>query len=283
MVDLIHVHFADDVERHDERLLGAERGVAAVEEAEVAVLEEQHDGVGVVGFVLGLRLGLRGEGVFAALVGARGDDLLIRAEDAEVELRVAGDVRLDKRDGVAGLDGDALLHLGLAVGLAQERPAQVLRVAVGAGLGEALVVERADGHEGSELRRAAEVVNVEVRDDDMVNALQARDFGGELVDAPGVAPAGIAGVNEHGLALRRDDERGATAFRVHPVDVEGFVGLARASSGGGKEQHSNEKSRKEDVHGGRFCGTRPLAATGKNSLAFAFARAARCGKLRASR
>ena len=240
MVDLIHVDGANDVVRDDERLLGAEGRVAAVEEAEVAVLQEQDDGVGVVGFVLGLRLGLGGEGIFAALIRARRDDFLVGTNHAQVEFGIAGHVGLLERDQVPGLDRRAFLHLRVAVRLADDRPARVGGVVVGIREREALVVQGADRHQVRQLREAAEVIDVKVRDDDVIDALQARDFRGDLMNALGIAAAGVAGVDEHRLAFGRDDERGAAALGVHPVNVERFVREAGARGHGEQEREQGE-------------------------------------------
>lgn len=73
--------------------------------------------------------------------------------------------------------------------------------------------------------------------DEEVDFLQAGGFGGDLVDAAGIARAGVAGVDEDGFAGGRDNEGGAAAFGINPVDVEG----ARRGAQAGREEECDEE------------------------------------------
>ena len=75
------------------------------------------------------------------------------------------------------------------------------------------------------------MVGVEVGDQERVDFLDAGGFGGGC-NADGVASAvaGIASVDQQGLAGGRDDESGLAPFDIDEINVEGFGGL-----GGGGE------------------------------------------------
>ncbi len=64
------------------------------------------------------------------------------------------------------------------------------------------------------------MVDVKVRDDEVVDLLHTGDLGGGFVQSPGIAPPRHAGVDEDRLAGGSDDERAAAALDVHPVNVE---------------------------------------------------------------
>ena len=138
VVDLIDIDGADEVVGGDEFGLEVPGEVAAVEEAEVAELEDEGGAVGVVGHVLGLLGDFEFQRVFAHLVGARGDELLVGDEAAEFEF---GTVGLLEGKGVAGFEGDAAVGLDVAVGFDEEGPAGVFGVVVGVGLGDAFVAD----------------------------------------------------------------------------------------------------------------------------------------------
>jgi hypothetical protein len=70
----------------------------------------------------------------------------------------------------------------------------------------AVVVDDADGDECREAGSAAEVVEVIVGADEVVDFFEAGDFGGDVEDAIGVALAGVAGVDEDGFIGGGDDE-----------------------------------------------------------------------------
>ena len=72
-----------------------------------------------------------------------------------------------------------------------------------------------------------------MRDDEMIDLLHAGDLGGDFVNAPGVASARHAGVDEDRLAGGGDDQRAAAALNVYPVNVEclGILGDCRAGDG----------------------------------------------------
>ena len=228
VVDLIDIDGTDKVVGSDELGLEIPGEVAAVEETEVAVLEHEGGAVGVVGHVLGLLRDFEFQRVLTHLVGAGSDEFLIGDEAAEFKF---GAVGLLEREGVAGLEGDAAVGLEVAIGFDDQGPAGVFGVVVGVGLGDAFVADGPDRHEAGEFGRAAEVVDVKMGGDEEVDFLQAGGFGGDLVDAAGIADAGIAGVDEDGFAGGGDDEGGAAAFGIDPVNVEGAVGGAQEGRG----------------------------------------------------
>ena len=229
VVHLVEIHGADDVGRTDELLLHVPSEIAAVEKSERAKLKHQHDAVRIVGLVLRFRRNGAAERVRGHRPGRRSDEFLIRAEAAERDCRAAG--RLLQRDRFTCGDGHALLHFCVAIRLAEDGPELVRAARVRVVRGDAFVIQRADGHERREVREPAEMIHMEVRDDDMIDPLQPRDLRGDLVDARRIAFAGIAGVHEHGFALRRDDERRAAALGINPVDVEGAAAFLRATGG----------------------------------------------------
>ena len=108
-------------------------------------------------------------------------------------------------------------------------------------VGQAFVVEGADGHEFGEFSKAAEVVDMEVGDDDVIDARET-GLGGGVVDAGGVATAGVAGVDEDGFAGGGDKESGTAAFGVDPVDAQRGSGFffCKEGEGGGCDEGGEE-------------------------------------------
>ena len=82
-----------------------------------------------------------------------------------------------------------------------------------------MIHEIANREVGRHLGRAADVVEVVVRRDEVVDLLQTRVRRGGG-DAPGVNGARMAGIDEHRLAGRRNQQRGGAAFDVDVVDVQ---------------------------------------------------------------
>ena len=84
-----------------------------------------------------------------------------------------------------------------------------------------VVNEFLDWQFAHQLHHAANMVDVEMRDQDIIELL---DLGvlGDLGDSSRVAAAksGPARVHEHGLARRRDDQRGLAAFHVHEIQFQ---------------------------------------------------------------
>ena len=156
-----------------------------------------------------------------------------------------------ERNLVAGIEHDPAVGLELEVLLARLLPALVE---------QAVVVDVADRHAGGEGGGAAEVVEVVVGGDEVVDVLHP-GLGGGLVDPAGVAVAGVAGVDQHRFAGGRDDERGGSPFDVDPDDVEAAVGLAGAKRRG--QDHEDEEKKQVAggglVHGG-WCYILPAAA-----------------------
>ncbi len=121
-------------------------------------------------------------------------------------------------------------------------------------VGQAFVVEGTDGHEFGEFSEPAEVVDMEVSDDNVVDAREAGLDGG-VVDAGGVATAGVAGVDEDGFAGGGDEERGAAAFGVDPVDAESGSVLFDGQEGeGGGCGEGGEEGEAGGHDGGEFMG-----------------------------
>jgi hypothetical protein len=88
-----------------------------------------------------------------------------------------------------------------------------------------------------DLGRAAEMIAVKMREQEVIDAREAGGFrGGD--DARRIAPAGIAGVDQHGLAGGRDEEGRATTLGIDPVGVEGSGFLV------GEERHREARSEK---------------------------------------
>ena len=95
-----------------------------------------------------------------------------------------------------------------------------------------MIDEGADGQLAGELRHAAHVVLVEVRDQQVIDCLHAGVLGGRG-DAVGVAAvvAGPAGIDQHGFAGGRHEERGLTAFDIDEVDLEILGGGEQGGAG----------------------------------------------------
>lgn len=83
------------------------------------------------------------------------------------------------------------------------------------------------------------MVDVEVGDDEVIDAFEAGDSGCDLVDSAGVAWAGVPCVNEHGFSAGSDEQGGAAAFRVDPIDLEAFWG-GESGEGERREKRDDE-------------------------------------------
>src|SRR5438445_3561966 len=137
-------------------------------------------------------------------------------------------VGLFQRDVFARLDDNAFVRFEFTIGFDSfEKPAVI--AAVGIVLGNAVVVNHANGHQFRQFRRPAEMVGMKMRGDEIIHFLQTGDFSGHVMNAFGIASAGISGINQHGFVRRRHDERRAAAFGVNPIDIESFVRLATLS------------------------------------------------------
>src|SRR5207245_400634 len=113
-------------------------------------------------------------------------------------------------------------------------------------LGDAVMVEMLDRHQLGEALDAAEMIQVPVRDDVVVDGAEVGAFGGDFEDAFGVALAGVAAVDQHRLTGRRDDQRGRPAFGVDEVNVEPAFGRLGPYVHGGQQQGGNEE---KSLHG----------------------------------
>ena len=108
-------------------------------------------------------------------------------------------------------------------------------------VGNAVIVNLADGDQFGQFRRAAEVVNVKMGDDEVINFFETRRWL-PVSNALRVASAGPAGINQDGLILRRDNQRRPAAFDINPINVERLV---RHSGGAGKGQCKSQNKREE--------------------------------------
>ena len=124
-------------------------------------------------------------------------------------------------------------------------------------VGQAFVVEGADGHEFGEFSKAAEVVDMEVGDDDVIDARET-GLGGGVVDAGGVATAGVAGVDEDGFAGGGDKESGTAAFGVDPVDAQRGSGFFFCQEGEGGGCYEGGEEGETGGHDGWECTRRGM-------------------------
>ena len=69
-----------------------------------------------------------------------------------------------------------------------------------------------------------------------------------LEDAARIADAGIPGINEHRFAVRRDDERRATALHIHPVNVQRAILPVRPRRDRQSQRENHESSRSFHKH-----------------------------------
>ena len=82
------------------------------------------------------------------------------------------------------------------------------------------------------------MVAVKMRRDEVVNFCQPGHFRRRLENAPGIARARIACVNQDGFAGGRHDQRRAAAFHVVPINVERVVGQ---SGIGARQNHPDRE------------------------------------------
>ena len=126
--------------------------------------------------------------------------------------------RLDGPAAVAG-DGEVLIP---------DRPSWALLH------GLAVIDEGANLHTLRKCRQPAGVVAVKVRDEHVVEALQARDFANNPRDPPRVTvvEALESGVHQHRLPAGGDDQRRRAALDVDPVDIERAGRVDRVEAAG---------------------------------------------------
>ena len=77
------------------------------------------------------------------------------------------------------------------------------------------------------------VIEMEMREDEVVNFFEARDLGG-FVNATGIAFAGISGIDENGFSGGSNDLGRAAAFHVVPINVERMSGGLIGGQAGGR-------------------------------------------------
>ena len=225
------VDFAKAIRRTHELHFLVPREVAEVENA--GFVEREHDAKGACIFGLVGLARFRGCAIGVRLAGARqwlADHVAIRGYNFN---RYAFD-----RQFVAGLRGDVLILRGgknFLIGLITVFGNGVVRFAV-----RAVIDEGSDGNAIDELGNASGVIVVIVGEEDVVDALEARTFGGGD-NAIGVAAAvaGPTSVDKQGFAFRRDEQSGLAAFDVDEVDAE--VGGALGEQGSGARDESKEK------------------------------------------
>ena len=92
------------------------------------------------------------------------------------------------------------------------------------------------------------MVAVPVGDDHVIELLESRDLGDDVADSFRIPHARIARVDENGFIFRRDDQGGAAAFDIDPVDVERFVLFAGEKRRRWQEgEQRNEKTAKGNL------------------------------------
>ena len=208
MVDEVEAHGADEIVGTDEGNLFGLGEVAQIEKAELAKADEDVGGTRVFTAVE-VPVGLGS----ASAIGSGGDArnggavVTIGGEDHGGE---AGDV-----DGVTGMDD--------AVGLAGDG-FEIGRVIVAGDVGvfavRAVIKEFADANALDQLGDAADVIDMEVGDEQVIDAGDACVAHGGL-DTGSIAAvhAGPTGVDEQGgVRCGVDEERGLAAFDVDGVD-----------------------------------------------------------------
>ena len=114
----------------------------------------------------------------------------------------------------------------------------------------AVIEERADLDPARELRNSSRVIGVIVRDDDVVNVVDAGRFRGEH-DAVRVSPVEIvpARVNQQRFTLRIDDQRGLPAFHVNEIYLQ-RLRSRRGGRDGRKPQAKTKQERQESGQDG---------------------------------
>ena len=100
----------------------------------------------------------------------------------------------------------------------------------------AMVDEGADGQPAGELRHAAGMVLVKMRDQEVVDSFDAGVLGGrgDAIGVPAVV-AGPTGVDQHGFAGGRHEQRGLAAFDVDEVYFKILGGGEQGGAHGGQE------------------------------------------------
>ncbi len=178
-------------------------------------------------------------------VPGRGRHELSAARDAAQG--EGGALRLAKRQHEARGHAVAAGRREDPVGGARPDPGGVVLV-VGIAVRDAPVIDLADGEEGRQLRGAAEMVDVEMGQDEVVDPRQPGLAGG-APDAPGVARPRIARVDQDRFAGGGDDEGAAAPFHIVPVDIEAMVGLVGAGARQEGKADEHGQGRGGESHG----------------------------------
>ena len=113
-----------------------------------------------------------------------------------------------------------------------------------------MIVEMLDGHAAGQLRQAAEVIDVVVRQHEVID-LRDAGIGHCRLDAIGVAATGIAGVHQQCFSGGRHKQRRLAALRVDVIDGK-RLGRPRLGVGGRRGKDEREQERKDGCcsHGG---------------------------------
>ena len=213
MGDLIDIHLADAVDGADQFLLHIPGEIAAVIKAKRAEREQKHDAVGIVA-----RISRFAARVFAirtlGRIGRRIDEMLPRGQTGNLHRR-PNPIGILERNLIPRIDHDSLIALEVQILLTRPFPPLFKHT---------IVIHVADRNQRRQPRCAAEVIDVVVGHQEVVDFLQVRDVGSDVENPAGVALAGVAGVDEDRFIGGGDDEGGAAAFRVDPVDVQAMVG-----------------------------------------------------------
>ena len=115
----------------------------------------------------------------------------------------------------------------VAVGLDHPRPASIVRTPIRIMFGDAIVPDIRNRNERRKLSGAAEVIDMEMSRDVVIDLLQARGVRGYLMNSVRIASAWVTGIDQNRFVLGRDDQRGAATFRIDPVNIKFAVTAAR--------------------------------------------------------
>ena len=114
-----------------------------------------------------------------------------------------------------------------------------------------MVDELPDRNARSELGHAAEVIAVPVGGDQVIDAAEAGilDRGHDPVRIPRRRRPAVAGVDQHRLSGRRDEQGGVAALDVDDIDLE-ILGGARLRRGMADDDHQSQQESAEPPHHG---------------------------------
>ena len=96
------------------------------------------------------------------------------------------------------------------------------------------------------------MIDVEMRDDQVIDTREPCDLGRHLTDARCAALVGVAGVDQNRLARGRHDERRGSSFDVDPVDLQRFGVLLLRRRGSDEQRNSEASNRASHIHDVRY-------------------------------